>query len=174
MSTKQQIKTLALVLSLVSSAAFADTISLGLMGVSAHAVGVDDAQWSTMPNKISKTGYVVWNPEINLTYERKGWLVNATYAVDCQGRNSYYVGAGYRWDVNPTFHVAAMAGAFFRTHALYDSKTGKAVRTNKQVLFVPWVTLEKDFPITNSLSAFASVSSNYALTHAVMGLKVSF
>lgn len=177
-------KTISLIAILLSTQLHAsDSLSLGLLGVTSHAGGsADSRDWQTMKRKISNNGKVVWNPELNLTYEHNGWLINGTYVNDCQGFDAYFFGVGYQWEITKTFHASLIAGPYFRKKWFYqetrNTYTGNLMGTTKtekkEILFVPWISLQKDFMFTNHVGAFVSISSNYALTHAVGGIKYVF
>lgn len=155
--------------------ASADSLNLGFIGLTSHSgAGMPDPRaYGFMKRKISKTGYVVWNPELNLTYEHKGWLFNATYLRDCMDNPTYFAGVGYQWHIYETFHASIIAGPYVKKEMRLSTKKDPQYVGTK-VSFVPWISLQKDFMFTEKVGAFVSVSSNYALTHALTGLKFKF
>lgn len=157
------------ILVITSSKAVADSIDVGFIGVSAHA-GAPYHGWNQAKRKISDAGKVVWNPELNATYEHKGWLFNTTYLNDCNGYDAYYVGLGYRWMISETFSASAIVGGIY--HKVLDfNKKGQLNSMKYKLELAPMISLQKDFMFTKNFGAFTNISSNYFLTHAFVGLK---
>ena len=155
---------------LLSLNAFGDSITIGLLGITSHQKVVSTRGWEKMKHKISKTNYVVWNPQINLTYEHSGWLLNATAVQDCYGFGAYYAGAGRSFRLMDTLSLNALVGVYHRKQYIYYDSGD----TKRQTLFMPWIGVQKDFPITERISAFVSLNTNYFLTHALTGIKQTF
>ena len=152
-----------------------DSVSLGLLGLSSHGLGsATQGAYEHMPRKVSKTGYTVWNPELNLTIESNGWLLNTTYVSDCMNKDAYYLGVGYRWNVSETLHVSILGGAYFVKDPQFKNDFKRIEGFKDKVIFAPWLSLEKDFKVVGDLYAFIGVSSNVALTHAVTGFKFNY
>lgn len=167
-------KLLLLSMIVITTSGFADSLDLGLIGITAHGADTTSQDWSEMKRKISHAADVVWNPEVNLTYEHDGWIANATYINDCAGFDAYFVGAGYRWHLTQTFHAEILAGPYFRKIYVENEDNGQMDGTKKVVEFLPWISLQKDFMFSKNFGAFVNLSSNYALTHAFTGIKVNF
>lgn len=158
---------------LFSTLALADSLDVGLVGLSAHG-GMNKYGWSSAKRKLSETGYVVWNPEVNLTYEHSGWLFNAAYINDCNGYDSVFTGAGYRWSITENFSASFVLGLFYHRELLYNYATSEVTSKKYVVSLAPMVSLQRDFMFNDTYGAFVNVSSNFFLTHAFAGLKARF
>lgn len=161
-----------ILLFLLSAPTYADSLNLGLIGLTSHINSANDASWQYMKRKVSKTAYTVWHPEFNLTFEKSKFLLNFTYLKDCQDFDAYYLGAGYRLNITDTFYTNLMVGAYKRTS--YYLINGAPNHLIHQILFVPWIGIQKDFMITKEFGTFISLNTNYYLTHTFAGIKYKF
>lgn len=158
-----------------SHAAYADSVSLGLLGITSHgASSARQGAYAWMPRKITGFMQTVWNPELNFTYETNNWLFNATYVSDCMNKDAYYVGMGKRWDITEGFYASILAGAYFVKDPIFMNDFKRLEGFKNKVIFAPWISLEKDFKLSGGIHAFINVSSNIALTHSVTGIKYKY
>lgn len=165
---------IALVL-LLSVKAQADSVSLGVIGLTSHGMNsANDKSYTHMPRKVSRAGLTVWNPELNLTWEHSGYLFNATYVSDCMAQDAYYLGAGYRWNISENFSASILGGIYFRKDPQFKEDFKRIDGYKNQIVFAPWISLERDFKISGGVHAFVNLSSNVALTHAVTGIKYKY
>jgi hypothetical protein len=154
--------------SLVANIANADSLSLDVLGLTHH--GVEVYTTNEVVRRVSNDGNVVWNPEINVTYQKESRLYNLSVISDCFDNTAMFAGGGKSWEVIEDLNVALVFGLYIRKHPPRIVMPTFTSVGDYDVLPLPWLSVRKEIRIDKVWSASVGLSSNYALTHGTFGL----
>lgn len=164
------ILTLVLILSLNT---YADSLNIGLLGLTFHGMSSDIDYAPQMKRKIDKNGIFAHHIEFNLTYINKdNFIFNSTILKDCFDNDAYYLGIGKQWEVSENLYAHFTIGMYVRkTFAKDIDLTIGSSDGKMDYIPAPWIGLKRNFEINESWSFSTQVNTNVFLTHGTFGFE---
>lgn len=170
-------KYLIVLISFLSINSYCNSLTVGFAGLTYHAANYEESWEPYMKRKLSKDGRLVWNPELNISFNKEDTVYNLTWLNDCFGRDAYFIGAGKRWVQENNITFGLIGGLYIRPTFKIGKETlntpDEFVHGKTEIIPLPWLYIQKDFEITENVSFTTQASSNYMLTHIIFGITVN-
>lgn len=160
---------------LFSLMGLASEFSVAFMGLTHHGVSGGARTAAYMDNKLSKDGVWAINPQLNLTYHTdSNWSFNASHIRNCFNMDAFHIGVGKRFEIFENTYVGGMLGVYaYDTHSVVP-QPAQASLGYLSLTLAPWITVQRDFSLSEALKASITLSTNYAITHTTVGFTYSF
>lgn len=162
-----------LLIILFSLNANSKNIRIGILGLTYHLAKQYDFISNNMPRKLDKNGYLVWHPELNISYiNDNNNIFNFTYLKDCLNNDSFHIGYGKQWVINKNLKSGFILGLLKRKDPILISNNIKGNRIEYEDNLIPYpqIYLEKLIIINNNFDLSIQASSSIILTHINLGL----
>lgn len=136
-----------------------ETRQISLLGITAHGTSINKYGANSMRNKITSDGFLVVNPQLNLTYIKDdGSFKNFTALIDCYAQPALFSGFGKNYQVEKDLSLGYVLGVYIRIFP--DRDTIDIFRIgNYQIIPTPALTLQ--YRIKDKL--YLRVQSNYVI-----------
>ena len=161
-----------LLLLLLPSLLLAKDLRVGILGLTYHLYKQYDQIAKNMPRKIDSNGFLVWHPEINISYVNENKIINFTYLKDCLDNDSFHIGYGKEWTVNSNLKFGTMLGVLKRREPIVVEKDNGQYRIKYEEMIIPYpqIYAEKSFKINDGYNLSIQASTSVVLTHINIGI----
>lgn len=165
-------KYLLLLILLLPTLLQAKDLRIGILGLTYHLDKQYDQIASNMPRKIDRNGFLVWHPEINISYINENKILNFTYLKDCLNNDSFHIGYGKEWAVNSELKFGTILGILKRRDPILVEKSNGQYRIRYEEMLIPYpqIYADKSFKLNDSYDLSIQASTSVVLTHVNIGI----
>lgn len=167
---------------IVSCESKAESLTVGLVGMTYHGFGYDKRYGKDMVRRLSSDGGYVWQPELAVTYKTDDLVVyNVSLVDDCFGHGALNLSVGKSTQVTENLSLSALIGFYARRtpplpYGTYNEDLPTAFRhaINIDTVLMPWAAAQYNVPFTDKTAVSLQVATNLMITHAILGFKFDY
>lgn len=159
---------------LLCSQAHAESLSVHLVGITAHGTAVSKAAADEMKNKLDESGVFALNRQFTLTYRQGRVFYTSALIDDCFKKPVVMLGYGRTLWESGSHTLDASLVLYMRERADYFAAPDVTEQGNLMLLPLPFVSYTHSLPLPENFFFESRISGNVFINHLSFGLRKEF